>query len=612
MIKFNSFLLSIFGAILVGSVCGVSVVSSASIPIKDTTYSGKYVSQSVSDPITIGAGQSKTLTIKLKNTGKKTWSATGAGYVSAYTVSPNYHDSVFFDRATWISTDHPARILSAAKPGATTEIKITLRAPTKIGTYKEYFNLASEDNTWIKGAGFYLKINVVKSSGKPAETAEDDDSVQDNSDKANADYAVQKLAASLTGVTTTGGSRVDFTIKYFNSGKADWKGYSWSEAGSRRLDDGGGAAKIADESWIDNRQIFRSDTSVKSGDSLSASFVFRAPAKAGQYILRFQMMADGHTLNGGIYELPVTVTADAPADFTPVVFASTRALVSEPIIRVGLYKSKEPVEFESPYGYSLYFGSSTTPAITAVSAATLSYRDGVYSIVIDGTVTTSTDFIRLIPDESGDYFILKNYSRKLKAKGDVNFNTYRGTLEYHYSNKSDLPYVIEEVPLDYYIAGIAETSDGAAVEYIKAILIAARGYAYAQLAPVSDAHLFDVFPTTADQLYLGYNSELSMPRVVQAANDTYGEMVTYNGGTVVTPYFGRSNGHTKTWKEVWGGQDKPWLQRVECVYDKGKTLWGHGVGMSAQDSAKRADRDGWTYDQLLRYYYTGVEVEKIY
>jgi peptidoglycan hydrolase-like amidase len=234
--------------------------------------------------------------------------------------------------------------------------------------------------------------------------------------------------------------------------------------------------------------------------------------------------------------------------------------------------------------------------------------------VANGTTTTSTDFIRLVPIALDNYFILSNYDRRVSWQGALNFNAYRGILEFKYSPKSDAVWVINELPLDSYIAGIGETSNGAAMEYIKAILVSARSYAYFHLnngVPINE-RTYDVVATTADQLYLGYNSEVLMPRVVQAANNTYGEMVTYDGAPVVAPYFGHSNGRTKTWKEVWGGADKPWLRSVECVYDQGLTLWGHGVGMSAADAAKRADKDGWTYDQILRYYYTGVEVEKVY
>ncbi|MFA7654026.1 MAG: SpoIID/LytB domain-containing protein [Candidatus Magasanikbacteria bacterium] len=591
---------------------GVDFVFAAP-PIKDTAYAGKFISQSIIDPISIGTGETKEITVKIKNTGKKIWNATGSNFVSAYTVDPNYHASVFYNKS-WLGKGQPVKILKTTKPGETAEIRIKLTAPAKLGDYTEKFYLAAENITWIANSGFYFKIKVIKPTTKTHTEEDVDAGVQDESIKANSDYAVTKLAATLNGVTTTGGMPIDFVIRYNNSGKVDWKSYSWQEAGSRRVDDGGSSVNITDESWINNRKILEVNEPIKSGESFGTNFIFRAPSKAGQYILKFQLMADGHTLNGGIYELPVTVTVDAPVNFQPVVFASTRVLINEPIIRVGLYKAEEPVHFISDYGYNVFFGTSTESVLSAVAEAELDYSQGIYSLISNGVVVTSTDYIRLVPSALENYFIISNYDRKVSWKGSSNFNAYRGILEFKYSPKSDVPWVINELPLDLYIAGIGETSNGAAIEYIKAILVAARSYAYYQInngTPINE-RTFDVYATTVDQLYLGYNSEVLMPRVVQAANNTYGEMVTYNGSPVTTPYFGHSNGKTKTWKEVWGGSDKPWLQPVNCIYDQGLSMFGHGVGMSAQDAANRADKDGWTYDQLLRYYYTGVEVEKVY
>ena len=74
--------------------------------------------------------------------------------------------------------------------------------------------------------------------------------------------------------------------------------------------------------------------------------------------------------------------------------------------------------------------------------------------------------------------------------------------------------------------------------------------------------------------------------------------------------FARSNGHTKSAKVVWG-TDQPWLQSVATPYDKGRTQWGHGVGMSARDGLYRA-KDGANWDDILKYYYTGIDLQKIY
>jgi SpoIID/LytB domain protein len=47
-------------------------------------------------------------------------------------------------------------------------------------------------------------------------------------------------------------------------------------------------------------------------------------------------------------------------------------------------------------------------------------------------------------------------------------------------------------------------------------------------------------------------------------------------------------------------------------YDKGKSKLGHGVGMSGLDALLHAANDGWKYDEILKYYYTGTEVEQVY
>ncbi len=183
-------------------------------------------------------------------------------------------------------------------------------------------------------------------------------------------------------------------------------------------------------------------------------------------------------------------------------------------------------------------------------------------------------------------------------------------MEYRYAPKSKLPYIINELPLDSYVAGVAETYNTAPPEYIKALLVAARSYAYSHVGktPPTEKRMFDVYATTVDQIYLGYNSELFMPRATQAAADTAGQMVTYKGNPVPTPYFSHSNGNTKNWKT----KDRPWLKSVKAVYDKGKKMYGHGMGMSNNDAIKRALKDRWTYSQILQYYYTSTTIEKIY
>ncbi|MBP6859445.1 MAG: hypothetical protein KBC69_02400 [Candidatus Magasanikbacteria bacterium] len=283
--------------------------------------------------------------------------------------------------------------------------------------------------------------------------------------------------------------------------------------------------------------------------------------------------------------------------------------IDEPVIRVGLYKTSEPITFTSEFSYTVWSGGVLRGVILPAEAVQLSYKKGSYFLKSPNLEFGSADYFRLVPEDSANFFSLTNYTRLVAGRKKINFNVYRGTLEYRYSPKSKLPYIINELPLDLYVKGIAETHDDAPIEYSKALAVAARSYAYALISkkPPTEKRMFDVYATTADQLYLGYNSELFMPKFVSAALATSGELVTYNNNPVITFYFSRSSGNTKN-----GGKDRPWLKSVVATYDKGKKMLGHGIGMSNSDAQQHAAKDDWNYQQILEYYYSGTTVEKIF
>lgn len=289
---------------------------------------------------------------------------------------------------------------------------------------------------------------------------------------------------------------------------------------------------------------------------------------------------------------------------------STREPIPEPTIRVGLYKTNEAVKFVSDFSYEVWSGDKSRGVILAGETTTLSYKNGQYNIKNADTEFGSFDYFRLVPSDPANFFTLVNYNRPVKGRKKINFNVYRGALEYRYSPKSKQTYIINELPLDGYVAGVAETYNTAPLEYIKALMVAARSYAYAHIGktPPTEKRMFDVYPTTVDQIYLGYNSELFMPNVAQAAMDTAGQMVIYKGNPVITPYFSHSNGKTRNWK----GADRPWLKSVVAKYDKGKRMLGHGFGMSNNDAIKRARIDSWDYQQILKYYYSSTTVERVF
>ena len=112
------------------------------------------------------------------------------------------------------------------------------------------------------------------------------------------------------------------------------------------------------------------------------------------------------------------------------------------------------------------------------------------------------------------------------------------------------------------------------------------------------------------QKYLGYSFELRMPEFVGAVKLTENEVVTYQGELIKTPYFSQSDGRTRSAQEVWGWTNTPYLVSVPDPWCAGLTLQGHGVGLSGCGAEAQA-RLGKTYDDIIKYYYTGVEVEEI-
>jgi peptidoglycan hydrolase-like amidase len=47
-----------------------------------------------------------------------------------------------------------------------------------------------------------------------------------------------------------------------------------------------------------------------------------------------------------------------------------------------------------------------------------------------------------------------------------------------------------------------------------------------------------------------------------------------------------------------------------CDKQKGRKLWGHGVGMSATEALCMADEKGKNWEEILKYFYKDIELKK--
>ena len=606
--------------------------------IRDESYAAAYISQSEADPITIEAGSYKLITIKFKNVGTSAWQnetsppAGEAGrYISAYTMEPRDRDSVFFGKGGWNSPKQIGRMVGTVQPDEIGEYGVPLYAPNTPGEYTEQFYLAAENWTWVKGGYFFLKIRVIPATAKPttavdASAPSDQGSVISDQNSENIitkseDYAANRFILSPKAVTAAGGERVKVIVGFQNTGTATWEQYALKANEPTAL-----AAvqqlTFADESWRDGALVLEKSGVIAPQSIVREDVYFRAPAKQGTYTAEFRFVADDKTL--AVASVPVTVTSDAPTHVTELSSQTPLPprLSVEPRIRVGLWQPPEnTVQFVSyEDDYDVYAGEAKQGTLSRTKIGILRYADGVYSYKGDGLDFTTADFIRLAPANTAHAaFTILNWSRLVSWKGPLNFNAYRGALELRIGEVNPTLWAVNDLLLEDYMKGIAENSNGSPAEYLKAQAAAQRSYAYYTIQ--SDKYgIFDVVATTGDQLYLGYNSETLMPNFVAAAEATRGYMATYdvdqNSATlndvVITPYFANTDGRTRSWTEVWGGSHKPWLISVKAEYDNGRRLYGHGVGMSQLDASARAKAEGLTWDALVKYYYTGVEVERMY
>ena len=114
-------------------------------------YGATYVGQSfplAATALEMTAGQTLAAYIELKNSGSAAWdSKTHLG-----TTQPRDRASAFA-ASTWLEPDRPAGVTGTVAAGDTYKFTFELHAPSKPGTYFEYFDLVEEGIAWFGDPG---------------------------------------------------------------------------------------------------------------------------------------------------------------------------------------------------------------------------------------------------------------------------------------------------------------------------------------------------------------------------------------------------------------------------------------------------------------------------
>ena len=191
-------------------------------------------------------------------------------------------------------------------------------------------------------------------------------------------------------------------------------------------------------------------------------------------------------------------------------------------------------------------------------------------------------------------------------------NRFRGVIECRIIDNEMV--LINELPMEEYLWGLAEEPDTEPYEKQRAFAIAARSYATHYTHPLN--RKFQGKPYDGDdsparfQMYGGVYFEESNPRWTDAVKSTSGLVIMKSNKVVKTPYFSTDDGRTRSPSER-GWNHFPFAEVFESKPDpwcNGLVLNGHGVGMSGC-GAKGQALDGAKAEEILKYYYPGTELK---
>ncbi|MFA6552976.1 MAG: SpoIID/LytB domain-containing protein [Patescibacteria group bacterium] len=571
------------GTTISPEVLGVSTTRAAPV------YAAKEISRSNSI-VNMNPGRSVTVWVDFLNTGNTTWRNTGTSAVSLRTF-PNNRASIFYNHF-WQNAAQSARLLqSSVRPGQTGRFRLALQAPATNGIYLEEFRLVANGIGSINGGYVRIPIGVGQPYPRPQ------------------DYEAQEINRSDSGqLHINPGDTFTFWVRFKNVGLQNWYNSGDHFIAINATQPVGRVSLFKTDLWRDYyyRPTKLDQARVYPGEGGKFTFTMTAPNVAGYYTEHFALVAEHTTwIKGG--EFTMNIKVGEPPDPVP-----TTATAGEPTVRIGLFSTTDPITITSNGAYQMVDGNTNTATDKAANEST--------------SVTWSeTAYYRFVPKDSGSIMTISSWSNKPTWNSTLNDNTFRGAIELRYASTDKKMWAINELPLESYLKGLAEVSNGQPPEYLKALITSARSYIlwHTLRGGKHPNEHFDINATT-DQVYRGYGFEQRSIDPIAAVTATAGQVITHPDaisqlnpeGIIVAAYSSGTDGRTRSWQEVWNSGGFPWCLSVPDPYgiiSNATTLTGnHMVGLSAQGARGFATKENKTFDWILQYYYTGTSLKKIY
>lgn len=280
-------------------------------------------------------------------------------------------------------------------------------------------------------------------------------------------------------------------------------------------------------------------------------------------------------------------------------------------IKIGLKKlaNAEEVRVTANGAFSQY---------DAGGAKVASFAAGQTAAVAAG----ASNYAKFEGDNSEVIMEVLSYTDSPAWKPSLNYNRFRGAIIVQYSSVSGASWLINELPMERYLQGIGEALNDDQPQYQRAFAIITRSYAtfHLQNGGKRAGEIYHLNNTSSDQVYKGYVFETIASNLVQAVQATAGQVLKYNNKIARAVYSSDSGGTTTSACTKWGGEfctaDYGFLaggvdDPEGTVHNQTKVTASHGVGMSCI-GARRLAELGYTFEQILKYYYLGIVLEKIY
>jgi len=477
-------------------------------------------------------------------------------------------------------------------------------------------------------------------------------------------YQAQRLEQSHISLPELySGQSLEFWVRFKNIGSQYWRGDGSQAVTLRTIN--GMKSKFSHSTWYNSYTPNRVNPvlTIEPGDEALFRFRISAPLEPGMQWEKLNLFAGSTIIPGGEIEIAIKVLSRTeeisepeptpepepepspePTPEPEELFWQTipssitidnqlrwNQLPDGPNMRVGLlYVDSEEKNDYLPFRissfnnklYNIY--DQNNKLLVRNTAGEIieidyNYNTGYYFLNDNtGKRLLMTDSYIKLSSDSDNIFEINNWTNGPFWGQNVNDNEFRGEIEIQYNPNTGRLWLINELSLEKYLKGVAEVSDLAPYEFLKAQKIAARTYAlFRYLTPKytntpSGEPFFALRSTQADQVYRGYNREMRAPNTSVAVDSTKGIVATYNNEPILAYYFAHSDGSTiSSYEANMTAAPVAYLQPKLDPPSQGQSMLGHGVGLP-QVGGMAAARQGANYSQILKYYYTNIDLTQTY